>query len=251
MTTEAVLRSSVRRGWYMPRWCITPGLFLGRQTISNLFQRLFLPINHLFCSLIDNTLSVTALSENNSKQLCTTQFGRFFATARIPRIGRDEIKTVDLSRHIVVICRNQFFSGKSWKKRSVCFSLCLFFQIFSIFHHHLSLSTNINHHHRHHHHHQRISINQSFESNQSINQSIVWIKSINVVLCSDCAGRKVSHSSSSSNAHSIASRNPSPGFRQRGPRPAALVEVPGIARKWTLSLFDWLCLFVNCFELMW
>jgi hypothetical protein len=42
--------------------------------------------------------------------LCTTQFGRFFATCRQPREGRDEIETFVGSRHIVVMCRNQFFS---------------------------------------------------------------------------------------------------------------------------------------------
>jgi hypothetical protein len=282
VTTEAALRSSVRRGWCTHRCCIILGLFLGRQTFSNLFQRLFPPNNHLFSSLIDNTLSVTALSENNSKQLCTTQFGRFFATARIPRIGRDEIKTVDLSRHIVVICRNQFFSGKKLKEKKCLFLTLFVFPNLFYFHHqsssfnrfksnlslnplnqsinhrchqHQSISIIINHRH-HHHHHQTISINRSinqiinqsnhsinqiiqsikyYQSNHSINQSINQsnpsfnsIKSFAALLCcSDRSGREVSHSSSSSNAHALAPGDPTARFRQRGPRSAALLEIPG------------------------
>lgn len=42
--------------------------------------------------------------------LCMTQYGRFFATYRKPCLDRDEIHTFTDSRHIVVICRNQFFS---------------------------------------------------------------------------------------------------------------------------------------------
>lgn len=69
-----------------------------------------------YASLIDNKLIA---SSSGAKQLCTTQLGRFFATVRVPLVGRDEIRTVDLSRHIVVICRNQFFSGKTYLQKSV------------------------------------------------------------------------------------------------------------------------------------
>ena len=61
-----------------------------------------------YTSLISG--SAESVMGEQKQRLCITQFGRFFATCRIPHTGRDEIKTFEQSRHIVVICRNQFFS---------------------------------------------------------------------------------------------------------------------------------------------
>ena len=71
-----------------------------------------------YASLIDNTLRVDEAGTKRA-QLCTTQFGRFFATCRIPLPGRDEIRTFEQSRHIVVLCRNQFFSVTVLEEKSL------------------------------------------------------------------------------------------------------------------------------------
>lgn len=64
-----------------------------------------------YSSVVTGTLkSVGNQATRSGQPLCTTQFGRFFATCRVPLEGRDEIVTYQGSRHIVVLCRNQFFS---------------------------------------------------------------------------------------------------------------------------------------------
>ena len=62
-----------------------------------------------YSSVVTGSLKVNKLTRSGSP-LCTTQFGRFFATCRVPLEGRDEMVTYTGSRHIVVLCRNQFFS---------------------------------------------------------------------------------------------------------------------------------------------
>ena len=73
-----------------------------------------------YTSLIDRSLMTLAKeSKQRTQRLCTTQYGRFFATCRIPRPGRDEVRTFQESRHIVVVCRNQFFSVTVLEEKSL------------------------------------------------------------------------------------------------------------------------------------
>jgi hypothetical protein len=41
--------------------------------------------------------------------LCMDQYRRIFATTRIPNVPFDQVVTFDGSRHVVVMCHNQFF----------------------------------------------------------------------------------------------------------------------------------------------
>lgn len=49
------------------------------------------------------------MDKERDANLCMTQYGRVFATTRIPVAGRDKIVTFTDSRHIVVLCRRKFY----------------------------------------------------------------------------------------------------------------------------------------------
>ena len=59
----------------------------------------------LYCEVAANKMGAL-----KHAKLCMTQFGRLFSTTRIPRIGRDEVRTALGSQHIVVVCSGHFFA---------------------------------------------------------------------------------------------------------------------------------------------
>ncbi|KAL6064077.1 carnitine O-acetyltransferase yat1 [Balamuthia mandrillaris] len=71
-----------------------------------LAARLTLASAHFYQKIVSGTLSP---DKEKDKPLCMTQYGRFFASCRVPRPGRCAMYTFPRQRHIAVCSRGYFF----------------------------------------------------------------------------------------------------------------------------------------------